>query len=199
MTSDQQHHHKPFSPRLAFLLTNPLRRYREPPNRLVDIFKINSSDTVVDFGCGPGYYTVEIARRAARTIGVDISDEMLEKARRAAEKAGVSIELLRSDGTSIELPASSISLILLIHVYHEIPDKEKTITEFRRILLKGGRIIIEERTRQGMLAKIVPGPPVFDVSRITELALKVGLTPGDVTVNPHRSQMSLVTLQKQVE
>jgi 2-polyprenyl-3-methyl-5-hydroxy-6-metoxy-1,4-benzoquinol methylase len=46
--------------------------------------------TVLDIGCGPGHYTVELARRgAARVLGIDFADGMLEIARHTATRAGM--------------------------------------------------------------------------------------------------------------
>ena len=151
---------------------------------------------MVDFGCGPGYYTIEIARRAKKTIGVDISEGMLKNARRAATKAGVTVNFLESNGERIEIPSDSVDLILLVHVYHELRDKEKTLVEFRRILKSGGRVVIQERTRKSGFSRILPAPPVMDVSEIVYQARKVGLN--QVKIEPYRggNQASLVILRK---
>ena len=196
MSEEHEHQHRPYSPRLAFILTNPLRRRLDPPYKLIDQILITNEDTVVDFGCGPGYYTIEIARRAKRTIGVDVSKEMLEKARRAATKTGVTIDFLESNGETIELPSNSVDLILLVHVYHELPDKEKALVEFRRILKSGGRVVIQERTRKSRLGQILPGPPVVDVDKIVDQARKVGYD--QAKIEPYRGgdQASLVILRK---
>lgn len=150
---------------------------------------------MVDFGCGTGYYAVEIARRAKKTIGVDLSGGMLEKARKSAAKAGVTIEFLQSDGESLHLPPESVDLVLLVHVYHEIPDKEKVMLEFRRILRMGGRIVIQERTRKRGLSKILPGPPVMEVTNIVDLAAKVGLDQEKIE-SYHGGDFALVYLKK---
>ncbi len=196
MNEEHDHQHRPFSPRLAFILTNPLRRRLDPPHRLIEQVLITNQDTVVDFGCGSGYYTLEIARRAKKTIGVDISEEMLKKAQRAAAKAGVTIEFLESNGESMELPSDSVDLILLVYVYHEIPDKEKALVEFRRILKSGGRVIIQERTRKSGLSRVLPGPPVIDVNKIVEQARKMGFNQAKIEPSRGGNLASLVILRK---
>ncbi len=178
------------------MLTNPLRRRLAPPHRLIDQVGINHDDVVVDFGCGPGYFTVEIGRRARKTIGVDISLEMLEKARKTATKAGVTVDFIQSNGERVELPSNSVDLILLVHVYHEIADKEKALLEFRRILREGGRVVIQERTGKKGLSRFLPGPPIFDLRKITELGVKVGFALDRVEPYGGGSYASLVTLKK---
>jgi ubiquinone/menaquinone biosynthesis C-methylase UbiE len=44
----------------------------------------------MDFGCGPGYFAIELAKRAKMVIAVDLSSEMLKIAQNKASKAGVS-------------------------------------------------------------------------------------------------------------
>ncbi len=196
MSEEHEHQHRPFSPRLAFLLTNPLRRLLDPPYKLIEQVHITSEDTVVDFGCGPGYYTTEIARRAKKTIGIDVSEEMLNKARRASAKAGVTIDFIETNGERIELPSDSVDLILLVHVYHEIPDKEKALAEFRRILRSGGRVVIQERTLKGRLGQILPGPPVVDANTIVDQARKAGFNQARIEPYHDGNQASLVILRK---
>src|SRR5512138_1264458 len=76
---------------LSFTLTNILRRLAHDPVRILGPF-VKDGDTVLDVGCGPGFFTVPMARLVGplgRVVAVDIQEKMLEKARRKAEKAGV--------------------------------------------------------------------------------------------------------------
>ncbi len=159
------HKHKRFPEKLAFLLNNPVRRLLSNPKELIAKFQINSGDVVVDFGCGPGYYTVPLARIANKVIGIDFSPRMLEKAGAYARKNAVRVDLLQSDGTQINLPDGSVDVIILIHVFHEIEDKAKALLEFARILKHSGRLLIVEKTRGGLLASRM-GPPVVNSTEI---------------------------------
>jgi ubiquinone/menaquinone biosynthesis C-methylase UbiE len=138
---------------------------------------VGNEDTVIDFGCGPGFYTVPLARFAARTIGVDVSSRMLQRAGQNCKKNGVRVDLIQSDGIAIELGGESVDLILLVHVFHEIEDKERVLREFSRLLKASGRLAIVERTRaEGFLSRKF-GPPVMDhkdvVKVLTECAFLV--------------------------
>ncbi len=172
-----QHPHRPFPARLAFLLNNPIRRYVDPPSRVVDLLGLTPAEAVLDFGCGPGFYTIEIATRVWRTIGVDISNEMLAKARRAASKASVSVEFLLTDGEGVAIEDESVDLILLNHVFHEIEQPDRVLREFRRILKTQGRLAILERTRVSRLGQLLPGPPVMRVSAVMEAVIRAGFLP----------------------
>ena len=109
----------------AFFLDNPIRRLFQPPYELIEKLGINPTDVVVDFGCGPGYYTIELAKNAKKVEAVDLSPEMLKNAQRKAEKAGMkNIEYLQSDGKSLQLESGSVDMILLVTVYHEVGENE---------------------------------------------------------------------------
>jgi len=141
----------------AFFLDNPIRRWIQPPSELIEKLTINSNDVVMDFGCGPGYYIIELAKKAKRAVAVDLSSEMLKKAQNKAEKAGVmNIQFLQSNGTNIQLEDSSVDIILLVTVYHEVGESEAVLKEFNRILKPESKLIIVEVIKKG----IFPGAPV---------------------------------------
>ena len=150
---------------LSFFLDNPLRKLLEPPTKVLELLDIAANNVVVDFGCGTGYYTIPLAKQVHKVIGVDVHPEMLKKAKKQAEKHSLNIEFLQSDGTQIHLPDSTVDLILLIRVFHEINDKNKVLKEFKRILKQEGRVAIKEKTKKS-LALI--GPPIVKVSEITK-------------------------------
>ena len=159
---------------MAFLLNNPIRRKLNPPERLISKLAIESNDVVVDFGCGPGFITIPLAKVVGRTIGVDVSPKMLERAGQHAKRARVSVELLQSDGTQLKLAYESVDLILLNHVFHEIENKQATLREFTRILKPSGRVAIVERTRgNGILSKKF-GPPIIEEGEVTQELRDVG-------------------------
>ena len=167
MESQGEHVHKRYPERLAFTLNNRFRRFLEPPDRLVSQLGLKATDVVVDFGCGPGFYTIPIARGVARTIAVDVSSHMLEKTVSNAKKNQVTVEALVSDGTAIRLDDGIVDLIFLSHVFHEVANRPKVLSEFLRIMKRSGRLAIVEKTRGGLLAW-APGPPIIDQAKIVQ-------------------------------
>jgi ubiquinone/menaquinone biosynthesis C-methylase UbiE len=158
----EHHGHKQFPEGQAFILNNPIRRLLSPPKRLISKINIDSHDVVVDFGCGPGFFLLPLAKVARRAIGVDVSPRMLEKAAEHAKKELSAIELLQSDGTNLRLDNGSVDLILLNHVFHEVQDKTRVLGEFHRILKPLGRLAIVERTREVSRLRAKFGPPKID-------------------------------------
>ncbi len=148
----------------AIFLDNPIRRLIQPPSELIEKLAINPLDAVMDFGCGPGYFTVDLAKKAKKVVAVDLSPEMLKKAQRKAEKDGVkNIQFLQSNGTSIQLEDGSIDLILLVTVYHEVGESEAVLKELRRVLKSEGRLAIVEVIKKGIL----PSAPVQNPKALT--------------------------------
>ena len=165
--------HKRFPERLAFTLNNRVRRLLEPPDRLITKLGLKATHVVVDFGCGPGFYTITIAKAVARTIAVDVSSRMLEKTASNAKKNHVTVEALVSDGTAIQLDDGIVDLIFLSHVFHEVADRPRVLSEFLRIMKRSGRLAIVERTRGGLLAW-APGPPIIDQAEIVQELERAG-------------------------
>jgi ubiquinone/menaquinone biosynthesis C-methylase UbiE len=126
---------------------------------------VKQTDVVLDFGCGPGFYTVPFARIAREVVAVDIQSKMLGKVSRYAEKQGMKVKCLQSDGQTIPLPDESCDLVFLSGVYHELADKRSVLTELFRLLKPGGRIVIREKTRNG---RIMFGPPAVDTEEVFE-------------------------------
>jgi ubiquinone/menaquinone biosynthesis C-methylase UbiE len=156
--------HERFSASRAYELNNPFRRlFDRSPQRFIRLLGIEPDWSVVDFGCGPGFYTIPFAKVAQRVVAVDVQPEMLKKAATYAKKAGVKVEFVESDGTRIPLPNDSFDLVFLHLVYHEIPDKKTALSEFWRLLKSGGKVAIREKTEN---TTFPIGPPVIPVELI---------------------------------
>ena len=107
----------------------------------------------MDFGCGPGFFTIELAKKAKNVVAVDVSPEMLKKAQNKAKKAHQeNIQFLQSDGKTIQLEDGSVDLILLVTVFHEVGDSGTVLKEFSRILKPTGRLAIVEVIKKGIFA-----------------------------------------------
>ena len=141
----------------AWLLDNPIRKLIQPPSELIQKIGITQDQTVVDFGCGPGYFTVELAKKAGKVIAIDLSVEMLKKVQLKVAKAHITnVEFLQSNGTNIQLEDGSVDMILLVTVFHEIGNTATVLKEFAKVLKPNGRLIIMEVIKKG----IVPGAPI---------------------------------------
>jgi arsenite methyltransferase len=138
----------PFPHQAAFILDNPIRRWLINPASLVEGLALNGSERVLEVGPGPGFFSVEIARRISegQLDLFDIQPEMLNKARRKLEHAGYrNVAFHTGDaGGRLPFPDNTFDLAFLAGVLGEVPDKTACIRSLGRVLKPGGRLIFEE-------------------------------------------------------
>ena len=146
-----------------------------PADKVLNALGVRAEDVVVDFGCGPGHFTIPLAKRAKRVIGIDVQARKLEGAKKRAEDDGVKVELYRSDGRSIPLPNAIADLIFLRRVYHELDDKQAVLKELARLMKPGGRLAIMEKTK-GLMPI---GPPRVGIPEIEDSMGNAGLDVSD--------------------
>ncbi|HZA52261.1 MAG TPA: metalloregulator ArsR/SmtB family transcription factor [Myxococcaceae bacterium] len=100
---------------------------------------------VVDFGCGTGVLTVEIARWAKRVVAIDANSEVLAKAKERAQRAGVgNVTFLREDLHRLSLPDGRKDLVVISQSLHHVEDPGTVLSEAGRILKGGGRLVLLE-------------------------------------------------------
>lgn len=98
---------------------------------------------VADIGCGEGYLTVEAAAWARHVVGIDRSDEVLERAKALALRRKVSnVDWKKGDLTRLPLRDSSLDVALLSQALHHANDPERALAETTRVLKPGGRVLI---------------------------------------------------------
>jgi len=79
--------------------------------------------SILDVGCGPGRYGIELARRGARQcVGIDVSPNMIALARRASELAGVSDRCEWHVGDWLELDSSDFEAVLAMGYFDYVED-----------------------------------------------------------------------------
>ncbi|MEE8423389.1 MAG: methyltransferase domain-containing protein [Thermodesulfobacteriota bacterium] len=103
---------------------------------------IEPGDNILDVGVGTGL-SLPVYPDFCKVTGIDLSDQMLGKARNKAKKLGLSnIQLQQMDAMNIEFPDNSFDKVFLSHVVSVVPDPRKTIDEVKRVCKPGGNIVI---------------------------------------------------------
>jgi ubiquinone/menaquinone biosynthesis C-methylase UbiE len=156
---------------LSFALTNVFRRAVHDPARLLRPF-VSEGDTVVDVGCGPGFFIIPMARLVGprgRVVAVDIQPEMLEKTRRRAERAGVGdrVRLHLAGEKSLGLDVRA-DFALVFWMAHEVDD-----------LVRLFRDILETLTPEGICLLVEPRAhvPAKRYEEIVAAAVAAGFEP----------------------
>jgi ArsR family transcriptional regulator len=98
---------------------------------------------VADIGCGEGYLTLETARWARTVVGIDRSDEVLERAKALAARRHVeNVEWKKGDLSRLPLRDEAVDVAMLSQSLHHASDPERAIAETTRVLRPGGRLLI---------------------------------------------------------
>src|SRR6266403_2028115 len=108
------------------------------------IEKLLPSDlTLADVGCGTGSLTFELARFAHKVIGIDLSNEMLRRARAVAKERGTrNVEFRQGDIFKLPLGSGSVDAAFCVMVLHFLPEPERAIAALCRITRPGGSVIV---------------------------------------------------------
>jgi len=105
-------------------------------------------EVCVDLGSGRGTDVLRMAESVGETgfvYGIDISDGMLEKARKNAEKFGAAnVSFIRCELEKLELPDKTTDLVISNCTLNHASDKQAVWNEIFRILKKGGRFVISD-------------------------------------------------------
>jgi SAM-dependent methyltransferase len=115
----------------------------EDLDRLLDALgvSLSATDTALDIGCGVGRLTRVVAARAAKAYGIDVSEEMIARARQHHADLN-NVEWIAGDGSTLQpLPDRSIDACVSHVVFQHIPDPEVTlgyVAEIGRVLKPGG-------------------------------------------------------------
>ncbi len=110
--------------------------------------KIKEGDIVLDLGSGAGMDCFLAAKKVGNTgkvIGVDMTKEMIEKAKDNAVKQGIkNVEFVLGEIENLPIKDNSIDIIITNCVINLSPDKTKTFKEAYRVLRKGGKMYISD-------------------------------------------------------
>jgi SAM-dependent methyltransferase len=145
---------------------------------------LKPGETVVDLGCGGGLDVLLAAQKVGRggkAIGIDMTPEMLELARRNAAKAGAAnVEFHHATIDRLPLPGGSVDCVISNCVINLAPDKKAVFKEIARVLKPGGRLAVSD------IALKKPLPPEVG----NDLLAYVGCIAGAIPVEEYRQGLA---------
>ena len=133
---------------------NPNRERWEKTSRVLDFLHIKPGDSVVDLGCGPGYYTYKFSRLVGpegRVFAVDTLRSQLDYVGGVCKAHGMrNVRPVLARDNDMHVPPESADLIYICSMYHAMYVtsleyvKDGFIASIRRCLRKGGRLVIAD-------------------------------------------------------
>lgn len=133
----------------SFFLDNFIRKIVQNPKKIIGEY-IKDGDTVMDIGCGSGFFSIEMAKmvgNSGRVYAIDLQKQMLEKLEKKLFKQNLTKQFILHN-----CPQEKIGLkgkikadfILAYYMVHETPDPIKFLKEIKSMLKKGGKFLLVE-------------------------------------------------------
>jgi SAM-dependent methyltransferase len=101
---------------------------------------------VLELGCGGAQWSIALARRGARSTGLDLSEAQLAHARALVAKAGVAVRLVHASADATGLDDGAFDLVFADHGAPTFTDPRRLVPEVARLLRPGGRFVFDMAT-----------------------------------------------------
>ncbi|WP_094227152.1 class I SAM-dependent methyltransferase [Methanolobus psychrotolerans] len=168
-------------------LDSRIRRWLQNPRKILGSY-IKEGMDVLEVGCGPGFFTLDIAwmvGKNGRVVAVDLQEGMLQKVREKIKASGTELNIIlhKSDEDKIGV-SGNFDFVFLFYMVHEVADKEAFFRELVSLLKDNGQIYIVEL-------------PLHVSKKTFEEAIKIASNAGfTVAKRPKRFPDKAVILKK---
>jgi ubiquinone/menaquinone biosynthesis C-methylase UbiE len=133
--------------KIAYALDNPIRRLIHNPQEILGMY-IKPGQTVLDLGCGPGTFSIAIAKmvgESGRVIAVDFQEEMLQIVRKKAALHGLESRIITHKSGQDRIGLSEkVDFALAFYMVHEVPNSKAFLKEIASVLKPNGKLLIVE-------------------------------------------------------
>lgn len=138
----------PVPPFVTHFIDNPIRRKIQPPAKIIGWMNISPGMDLLEIGPGPGTFTFEASRQVGEqgwVYAIDIQDPVLRALKLKVQQREITnINLNHASAYQLPFPDRKFDRIYLVTVLGEIPDKQRALVEFRRVLKDHGRLAVGE-------------------------------------------------------
>lgn len=143
---------KPIPTILAWMMYkhHSVKRLKEEIN-LIKSNLIEPGDKILDFGCGPGHLTLEMANMTGKlgmVYALDIHLLAIKKVKQLIKENGITnVETIVTAEAKTGLDNESIDMVFIINTFGMVRDKKTLIDEVDRVLKTGGKLLIRNKMR----------------------------------------------------
>jgi SAM-dependent methyltransferase len=148
-----------------------IRKHDAPFDKTIERTRalLSCSDVVLDFGCGSGEFSLDLAPRVQRVHGIDTSARMVELAKGKARDRQIDNTVFdQRDLLDRSLFSQSFSTVIAFSIFHLVDDASKMLARLNDLLPTGGLLISETPCL---------GERNWSFRSLTYLAQKLGLAP----------------------
>ncbi len=128
-------------------LDNQIRRWLQNPLKILGPY-IKEGMTVLDLGCGPGFFSIDMAQmvgKSGQIVASDLQEGMLQKVRAKIKGTELEERILLHKCEKNKIGVSEhVDFFLLFYMVHEVPNKEEFFNEIGTILRTNGQVLIVE-------------------------------------------------------
>jgi len=131
----------------ATRLLSPERRSWQDPDRIVSEVGFGCDSIVADLGCGPGFFTIPIARKVCKkghVYAIDSNSVMLEYLKDQLVKNRIParcVSIINRELTDTQLRKNTLDFAFISNVLHDLNDRQAFFEEVKRITKKGGLVV----------------------------------------------------------
>ncbi|GEO24242.1 SAM-dependent methyltransferase [Alicyclobacillus acidoterrestris] len=111
---------------------------------LTDLVGDKQALQVLDVGCGTGFLSLLFAELGHQVTGVDMSEQMLMQAKQKARHSDLSVDFRLGDAEALEDEDARYDLVIERHIIWTLPNPEKAVREWLRVLKPGGSLALIE-------------------------------------------------------
>jgi ubiquinone/menaquinone biosynthesis C-methylase UbiE len=136
---------------ISTFLDSGFRKMMQPPAKVIAYSGIKPGIKVLEIGCGSGAFTIEAARtvgQQGKVYALDIQEDMLGKLRTKLSRPENldirNIEIVHKSAYELPFEDNSLDLVYMVTVFQEIPDKQRSLAQIKRVLKPAGILAVSE-------------------------------------------------------
>lgn len=127
-------------------------RFTDTARRLAE--RVRPGARVLEVAPGPGYLSIELAKRGYAMTALDISESFVRIVRENAVKAGVAVDVRHGNASEMPFPASSFDFVVCMAAFKNFSDPVGALDEMHRVLQPGGQASIFDLRKDAALEDV---------------------------------------------